>query len=115
MIGMRILLVEDEPLIAMTTSDMLAEIGCIVVATAPDVPAALAAIEDVAFDAALLDVQLGEDTCLPIAERLRARGTPYLVTSGYGATALLPHDSAPVLPKPYTLGELETALTRLTD
>lgn len=109
--GVRILVVEDEALIAMLAEDMLESIGCTIAAVAATVRDAMSAIEEHQFDAAMLDVNLNGDTSMGIASAVRAKGIPYVFTTGYGSDGVDgDHADAPVLAKPYVLGDLEAAL-----
>src|SRR4051812_38937240 len=76
--GVRVLLVGEEPIIAMTAEDMLEEIGCRVVASAAGLTDALAAAEADGFDIALLDINLNGVDSFPVAARLRADGRPFV-------------------------------------
>lgn len=107
--GVRVLLVEDEPIIAMTAEDMLEELGCTAVATASTLAEALEAVERVDFDIVLLDINLNGIESHPVADRLREAGRPFVVTTGYGSDAA---QGAPVVAKPYRLRDLETAMTQ---
>ena len=83
--SLRILLVEDEGLIAMMLEDLLEDLGCELAGSAASVGAALAWIEAGGeADAALLDVNLGGEPVFPVAAALRARGVPFAFTTGYG-------------------------------
>lgn len=114
--GVRILIVEDEALIAMLAEDMLESIGCKIVAVAATVRDAMATIEAHEFDAAMLDVNLNGDTSMGVASAVRAKGIPYVFTTGYGSDGVdADHAGAPVLAKPYVLGDLEAALRRCLD
>jgi DNA-binding response OmpR family regulator len=111
--GLRILVVEDELLVAMMIEDMLQTLGCDVVGPAATLEDALAAVEEQHFDAALLDANLRGQDSSPIAEALVERHIPFLLATGYGAscasgTAL---DDAPRLRKPFGLGELAERMT----
>ena len=111
--GLRILLIEDEPIVAVLAEDLLDAIGCIVVATAATVADAQAAIVMHDFDVAMVDIHLGSDDGLVAADTLKARQIPYLVTTGYDTRdSANAHASAPVLTKPYGIADLETALLR---
>lgn len=111
--GLRILLVEDEALIAMMAEDMLETIGCTLVATAPSVGDALAALEVHTPDLCMLDVNLNGERSMIVADRARAMGVPYVFTTGYGSDGVAPeHAHAPVLAKPYILADLEAMLTK---
>ena len=105
--GVRVLLVEDEPIIAMTAEDMLETLGCVVVLTAATLPEALEAVGRPDFDIVLLDINLNGVESLPVADRLREAGRPFVFTTGYGAAAAR---GAPVVAKPYRLRDLETAI-----
>ena len=110
-LGLRVLLVEDEALIAMMAEDMLEGLGCMAVVTAGSVGEALAALDCHAFDVAMLDVNLNGERSWAVADASRAKGLPYLFTTGYGADGVAPeHGAAPVLAKPYVLADLERAL-----
>lgn len=109
--GVRVLLVEDEALIAMMAEDLLDSIGCAVVATAPSVGDALAALDAARPDVCMLDVNLAGERSTPVADRAKALAVPYLFTTGYGLDGVDPaHAHAPVLAKPYVVAELEDAL-----
>lgn len=108
--GKRILIVEDEALIAMMVEDMLAALGAAVVAAAATLEQALAACESVACDAAVLDVNLGGVQVFPAADVLGRRGIPIVFATGYGRGAVGPERCAPVIEKPYTADKLERAL-----
>lgn len=105
--GVRVLLVEDEPLIAMTAEDMLDELGCTVVATVATLAAALEAVERTDFGIVLLDINLDGTESHPVADRLREAGRPFVFTTGYGADAAR---GGPVVVKPYQLRDLERAM-----
>jgi DNA-binding response OmpR family regulator len=110
----KVLIVEDETLIAMLLEDMLDELGYGVSATAADVDGALVLAEQGAFDLAILDVSLAGKTSLPVARLLDAKNKPYIFATGYGT---LPEgmegSGRKVLSKPYQLHQLEAALASL--
>ncbi|HZG09641.1 MAG TPA: response regulator [Allosphingosinicella sp.] len=111
--GLRVLLVEDEAIIAMTAEDMLEELGCTVSASASSFADALAAAEGAAFDLALLDINLNGVESLPVAALLREKGRPFVFTTGYGAAGLgREYADVPLVTKPYQLGDLEAAIGR---
>jgi DNA-binding response OmpR family regulator len=111
----RVLVVEDEALLAMMVEDTLAEAGCAVLgptATVADALALLGAEE--APSAAVLDLNLAGETSAPVAAALAARGVPFVVATGYGASGLPDWTGgAPVVAKPFGSGELVAALARL--
>ncbi len=108
--GLRFLLVEDEALIALTTTDMLEGLGAAEVRVASTVADACAALDSAPFDLAVIDVKLGAENGLVVAEAARAAGVPHLFTTGYGSASLSEDRSAPVLAKPYTLADLAAAI-----
>lgn len=108
---MRVLVVEDEPLIAMLIESMLEDAGCEVVATAPNLKTGLVEAQKENLDLAILDMTLGQDSSFAIADILDDRGVPFLFASGYDGQ-LLPakHSARHVLAKPFTLLDLEKKL-----
>ena len=72
----RVLVLEDEPLIAMMLRTWLTELGCDTVGPAHTVPSALALIEDGPLHGAILDVSIGDQDCSPVAEALRTEASP---------------------------------------
>ena len=111
--GRRILVVEDEMMIAMLVEDMLAELGCSVVgpAHALDVALNLARTEQ-GIDAALLDVNLGGQPVFAVADALREKGVPAIFSTGYGDAGLRDIDrGSQVLQKPFRAGDLAKALS----
>jgi len=79
--GYKVLIVEDSYLLAQILEDMLTDAGAQVVAIAPSVAIALAAIERSAIDVACLDIELGSETSFPIADALALRGIPFVFVS----------------------------------
>jgi DNA-binding response OmpR family regulator len=108
-----ILIVEDEPLIAMMLEDFLDSLGHSVVGTVDSIGDALAHAERDGFEVAILDVHLKDGTIWPVADRLAARGIPFiLATGGHTEPPPAAHAGAPVLAKPYTIDAIEPALDR---
>ena len=89
--GLRVLVVEDEMLVAMMIEDILDEYQCVVVGPFSRLPGALDMAQTAAIDLALLDVNLAGVKVYPVAEALAARSIPFLLLSGYGQHAV-PHD-----------------------
>jgi len=112
---MRVLLVEDEALIAMILEDMVADAGCTVIGHAATPDAALAFVSQMTdADCALLDINLRGAPSWPIADALTAKGIPYAFVSGYGQGGLEPRfHGATVLPKPIDTAQLESWLERV--
>lgn len=112
--GRRILVVEDEALVAMLVEDALLDAGALVTGPAATVAEALALLERETPDAAVLDLNLAGETSTPVADALALRGIPFVVATGYGADGLPPgHVTVPVLAKPYDPDDLTAALVRL--
>lgn len=113
--GLRVLVVEDEALVLMLLEDMLADHGCEVAATASRIGQALALVADtdLAFDAAILDVNLGGEPIFPVADALAARGVPFAFATGYGAGGLPEHwRDRPTLQKPFGHDDVGQALAQ---
>ncbi len=114
--GLRLMIVEDEALIAMMAEDMIEGLGHRVVRICPSLKDALEACQEGGFDAALLDVNLNGDSSMPVAAALKARSCPFAFTTGYGSNGVDDaHRDMPVLTKPYALGDLEAMLGALAD
>jgi two-component SAPR family response regulator len=110
--GRKILVVEDEWLIAEHLSMLLEELECAVVGPVATVAEALAKIEAEKIDCALLDANLNGTSSSPIVDALIAVAVPFIIVTGYGGLAL-PTDAmntAPRLNKPFADYELEKAL-----
>jgi CheY-like chemotaxis protein len=110
--GHSILIVEDEPLIAMMLEDFLDSLGHTVVGTAETVDEAIARAEEGGFDVAIVDVHLkGGQTVWPVADRLTEKGVPFvLATGGHIEPPPERHAAAPVLSKPYTIDAIDPVL-----
>ena len=106
--GCRILVVEDEMLIAVLIEQILEELGCVVVGPVARLDAALRLASQEALDAAILDVAIRGGHVQPVAEQLLARGIPFVLASGYGDWSL-PENlrNQPRLTKPFTQVDLE--------
>lgn len=112
--GRRILVVEDEALVAMLVEDALLDAGALVIGPAATVAEALALLDLETPDAAVLDLNLAGETSTPVADALALRSIPFVVATGYGADGLPPgHITVPVLAKPYDPDDLTAALTRI--
>ncbi len=110
---LRILLVEDEALVAMMITDMVEDFGHKVVASAARLADALTLARQADIDLAILDLNLNGERTFPVAEALKARGVTVVFSTGYGADALGPEwASATVLSKPFQPGDLEAILMR---
>lgn len=85
--GVRVLLVEDESLVAMLGEDVLSAAGC-AVTVAMRLHEALRAATEVEIDVAILDVNLGNETSYPVAAQLKKRRIPFVFATGYAAAGL---------------------------
>jgi CheY-like chemotaxis protein len=104
----RVLLVEDEALVAMMMRDILLELGISVAGPFCTPAEAIAAARDDGVDAAILDVNLGGELIYPVADALAARGVPFVFVTGYGAESIdgrFAH--IPILQKPIEREVLE--------
>jgi DNA-binding LytR/AlgR family response regulator len=112
--GLRVLLVEDEPLIAMDGEATLQSMGVSEVVCIRALSDGLNALDSQPFHAALLDLQLGEESSIPLALRLQALGVPFGFLTGFQNDAIpeeLRH--CPVLAKPYRAEDLGKLLYTL--
>jgi len=107
----RILVVEDESMVAMMLEDYLDELGCIVAGSAARLGEALEMARSLELDMAVLDLNLAGEMSYPVAEVLQTRGVPVVFATGYGSAGLSgKFPDAPVLSKPYNIEQLENAL-----
>lgn len=110
----RVLVVEDEALVAMLVEDALADAGYGVIGPAATVKEALAILDRERPDAVVLDLNLAGESSTPVADRLARSGIPYVIATGYGASALPSgHEQAAVLAKPYDPSDLAAVLDKL--
>jgi CheY-like chemotaxis protein len=109
-----VLIVEDDPIIALGLEDTVLDFGIAVVRVASNVTSALQMIDERAPEFALLDVGLVREKSFAIAERLAALQIPFVFSTGYGADGV-PADFAdrPRLPKPCPSDALEAVLKRV--
>ncbi|HET6726359.1 MAG TPA: response regulator [Gammaproteobacteria bacterium] len=110
--GLRILIVEDEMMLAMLMEDWLAMLNC-QVATASRVDEAVALVASGHFDGALLDVNLAGERVYPVAEALAKRDIPFIFMTGY-STDMLREDYSghPAVRKPFQLEEIEPMMIK---
>ena len=112
--GRRVLVVEDEALVAMLVEDALLDAGAEVIGPVATVAEALTLLKSQTPEAAVLDLNLAGETSTPVADELKRRGVPFVIATGYGADGVPPsHAGVPVLAKPYDPAELTSALLRL--
>jgi CheY-like chemotaxis protein len=109
--NIRVLVVEDESLVAMMLEDMLDTIGYQVAGVASNIEQAQQTIVDAAFDVVLLDVNLKGALSFGIAEKLRAMGVPFVLSTGYGQMGVpAAYRDAPIIAKPFRVADLQQAL-----
>jgi DNA-binding response OmpR family regulator len=112
--GARVLLVEDEGLVALMIEDMLEELGLKVVASAAHLKRACELAATGSFDLALLDVNLAGEFVFPVARVLRDRGIPFLFSTGYGTPPLEEEfRHALAIGKPFSIDELNDKVRKL--
>ena len=112
--GRRVLVVEDESLVAMLLETILEDMGCTPVGPASNVDDGAAMARDTTeLDAALLDVNVAGRQVFPVAEALRARGVPFVFSTGYGEGGL-PDEwrGNPTIQKPFTEAAVRGALMK---
>nr|WP_269456147.1 response regulator [Rhizobium quercicola] len=107
----RVLVLEDNFIIAMEAEDILRTLGVETVDIATNVAQARQLVEEHVFDFALLDVNLGSETSFDFANILVSRETPFGFVSGYGESAMFPgsHRDRPRITKPFN----ETSMSQL--
>jgi CheY-like chemotaxis protein len=109
-----ILVLEDEALMAIMLEHELESIGLHVIGPVCNLQSANLLAETAELDAALLDLHINGDYATEVADKLRARGIPFIFVTGYDAEGLRYQD-VPVLRKPFTGLELRSALLALLE
>ena len=109
--GLRVLVVEDNFLVAEAVREVFEERGCVVIGPVPRLAEALAMLETTPLDGAVLDINLAGEFCFPLATALRARGVPFIFLTGYGEANLIPPEfhNVPRLSKPFDALEVAQA------
>lgn len=110
--GRRVMVVEDESLVAMLLETILHDLGCDVVGPVSNIGDGLRAVAgETTLDAAVLDVNVAGQEVFPIAEALKARGIPFVFSTGYGESGLPDHwRGHPTVQKPFTDAAIRDAL-----
>jgi CheY-like chemotaxis protein len=110
----RVLIVEDEAAIALDIGSSLRASNFAIVGPAYSLSDALELLQRGGIDAAVLDVKLGDEDSIQVADALRQLGIPYIFVSGYAQEGLPPgHRQQPFLPKPYAEAGLLEAIEAL--
>lgn len=109
--GLRVLLVEDQMIVAMQIEDILREAGCEVIGPIATPQSAITVAQSQPLDAAVLDINLDGEKIFPVAEELRRRGIPFILATGYSESTL-PEQwrEQPRLSKPFRREQLEQLL-----
>jgi two-component SAPR family response regulator len=110
--GKRILVLEDEVLLALDAAETLEEIGAIIIGPTHRVEAAMASLDIVRPDAALLDVNIAGSTSSAVAKRLLDEKVPFVLATGYGSRSDITGGQA-VIDKPYDRKHLQAAFIRI--
>ncbi|KYF58938.1 response regulator [Sorangium cellulosum] len=111
--GLRVLIVEDEPMIASSLEDALTDLGCVVIGPALNMRDAIRLAREAEIDGATLDVNIAGEKVYAVADILMERGIPFVFTTGYGKAGLRESDlGRPVLQKPYNLNRFVEIVTR---
>jgi CheY-like chemotaxis protein len=111
---LRILIVEDEFLVALVLEDDLRSAGHTVLGPFSNLPSALEGARRETFDVAVLDINLGGTVVYPLADDLTRRGVPFLFLTGYGPADIpVRFAQTPRVAKPYESSSLLTAIRRV--
>jgi len=114
MVAGRILIVEDEPLIAMELAELVKELRCEVLGPARDMPTALRLLADHQLDAAILDINIDGDRSFVVADELSRLGKPWIFTTGYDAEILNGrYADVPFVTKPFSTEDLSSLITQI--
>ena len=109
----RVLVVEDESLVAMLLETMLEDMGCVPVGPASSVDEGLRLVGEQPIDAALLDVNVAGTPVFAVAEALETKGIPLVFSTGYGEGGLPEHwRGRPTVQKPFTEAVIRDALMK---
>ncbi|WP_071834116.1 response regulator [Pararhizobium antarcticum] len=112
--GKRVLIVEDEALIAMNLEEMLSDLGHEVVGQAMRIDTAMELARESEIDFAILDINLAGKQSFPVADILSERGIPFAFATGNGPEGLVDgYRDFPALQKPYAQEDLERTIARV--
>jgi len=110
LVDKRILVVEDEAIVADMLECFLTELGAVVIGPAATVDSGLRLAKDANIDAAILDVNIRNEKVAPVAALLRQRNIPIVFATGYGESAEIDAAGATIIGKPYTKELVEAVL-----
>lgn len=109
--GMKVLIVEDEALVAIDLAMRVEDLGQEVVGPVSSLESGLAAAEEEALDFALIDINLRGKQSTPIARRLQSRGVPFVFVTGYDSPKIESHfPGKEIIAKPISAGDLKRVL-----
>ena len=109
-----VLLVEDDPMLALVLEESLDQLGYAVSDKVARVADALIRVERRGFDVALVDVNLGGEDSFAVADRLLAQGVPFVFTTGYRANSIPDRfEGVPLMTKPFRHRDIDAALKQL--
>lgn len=99
----RILVVEDEPVLAVDLEDMLHDLGAVVIGPVASLQRAIQIVEEEPMNGAVLDINIGGDLVFPLADRLTRKRIPFIFCTSYAeiAGALDEYEHVPRIGKPY--------------
>jgi CheY-like chemotaxis protein len=110
----RVLVVDDEPLIAMMIAGWLEELGHQPVGPAGTVSHALAHVGEGGIDAVILDLSLGDESSYSVAEALAGQGIPFAFATGHGSSTIeAAWAGRPLLPKPFVFANVQETVAQL--
>jgi CheY-like chemotaxis protein len=114
LVGRKVFVVEDDPMVSMLIEELLSDIGCEVVATVSRFNEVLEKAESIAFDVAILDFNLNGKHTISIAEEFARRDMRFLFATGY-ALPIVPEalQKVPVLQKPFRHDDLARAIRKV--
>jgi DNA-binding response OmpR family regulator len=116
LVGKRVLIVEDEMLVALLIEDFLIDFGCSTLGPCGSLANALVAARNEMFDLAVLDVNLAGEMVYPVVEALEERHIPFLFLSGYGDEAIpAGHGEWKVCAKPFRGDDLATMMSAVLE
>lgn len=113
MSNVRVLVVEDEPLVAMLLEDILDDLGYAVVGPAATLEQGLALARTALVDAAILDVNLNGARSFPIADVLTERSVPHFFATGYGSAEAVVRRGVAIVNKPFRTELIAAVLNRM--
>jgi CheY-like chemotaxis protein len=113
---LRILVLDDEPLISALISDWLSELNCETIGPADSVQHALGLIDASPLSGAIIDVSLRGEESYAVADALQIRGVPFAFATGYGRSGVANRfPNALILPKPFSFDDVKTVIGKFRE